>query len=100
MRSGAKLERRRLEARETLTEQGAEGDELYLLLDGVLAVEIDGEPVAEVGPGALLGERALLEGRRTATLRVTTPARVVVIPKDAIEPSALPELAAIHRRED
>ena len=100
MRSGAKLERRRLEAGETLTEQDTEGDELYLLLDGVLAVEIDGEPVAEVGPGALLGERALLEGRRTATLRATSPARVVVVPKDAIEPSALPELATIHRRED
>ena len=27
------------------------GDELFLLLDGVLAVEVDGEPLAELGPG-------------------------------------------------
>lgn len=101
MRSGAKLQRRKLDAGETLTEQGAEDGELYLLLDGVLSVEIDGEPAAEVGPGALLGERALLEGgRRTATLRASTPARVAVVPTDAIDVSALPELAASHRRED
>jgi hypothetical protein len=101
MRSGAKLDRRKLKPGDTLVEQGAEGDELYLLLDGMLEVDIDGEPIAEVGPGAILGERALLEGgRRTATLRATTPARVVVVPADAISPDALPELAASHRREE
>jgi hypothetical protein len=100
MRSDAKLDRRDLKEGETLVEQGAEGNELYLLLDGVLEVIVDGEPLAEVGPGALLGERALLEeGRRTATLRAKTQARVAVVPADAIEQSALPELAATHRRE-
>jgi hypothetical protein len=99
MRSDAALDRHKLGAGETLTEQGAEGNELYLLLDGVLAVEVDGDPVAEVGPGALLGERALLEGKRTATLRATTPARVVVVPKDAIDEAALTQLAAGHKRE-
>jgi hypothetical protein len=100
MRSGAKLDRRDLKEGETLVEQGAEGNELYLLLDGVLEVIVDGEPLAEVGPGALLGERALLEeGRRTATLKAKTQARVAVVPADAIEQSALPELAATHRRE-
>jgi hypothetical protein len=100
MRSDAKLERRSLKEGETLVEQGAEGNELYLLLDGVLEVIVDGEPRAEVGPGALLGERALLEsGRRTATLRAKTPARVAVVPAEAIDQSALPDLAASHRRE-
>jgi cyclic nucleotide-binding protein len=101
MRSGTKLERRKLKEGETLTEQGAEGNELFLILDGMLEVDVDGEPVAEVGPGALLGERALLEGgKRTATLKATTAARVAVVPADAIDESALPELAAAHRRED
>ena len=50
---------------------------------------------------ALLGERALLEGgKRTATIWATTPIRVAVVPPDAIDESALPELAASHRRED
>jgi hypothetical protein len=101
MRGDAKLERRKVGEGETLVEQGAEGNELYLVLDGMLAVEVDGEPVAEVGPGALLGERALLEGgKRTATLRAATPVRVAVVPADAIDDSALPELAAAHQREN
>ena len=100
MRSDARLARRRVGEGETLVEQGAEGRELYLLLDGVLEVVVDGEPLAEVGPGALLGERALLEGgRRTATLRARTPARVAVVPAEAIDETALPQLAALHRRE-
>ena len=98
MQGGAAPERRRLAAGDTLVEQGAPGDELYLLLDGVFAVEIDGEQVAEVGPGALVGERALLEGgTRKATLRAATPARVAVVPGDAVDRAALEELAKDRR---
>src|SRR5438552_3053361 len=61
MLGGVAPKRRQLEPGETLVDQGDPGDELYLLLDGVLGVEVDGEEVAEVGPGALVGERALLE---------------------------------------
>jgi hypothetical protein len=101
MREGAASKPKRVEERETLTEQGDSGDELYLLLDGVLAVEVDGETVAEVGPGAILGERAVVEGgKRTATLRAVTPAKVVAVPAAEIEPSALEELAGAHRREE
>ena len=87
-------ERRTLEPDETLVEQGAPGDELYLVLDGVLAVEIDGEEVAEIGPGAIVGERALLEGgTRTATLRARTACRIAVIPGDLIDRQELEDLA-------
>ena len=100
MRDGKQLERRNLEQGSALMQQGDEGDELYLLLDGVVDVEVDGDVVAEIGPGALLGERALLEGgKRTATVWATTPLRVAVIPRDAIDEAALPDLAAGHRRE-
>jgi hypothetical protein len=101
MREGATSKPTRLDVDGTLTEQGDAGDELYLLLDGVLAVEVDGETVAEVGPGAILGERAVVEGgKRTATLRAVTPAKVVSVPADQVEPSALEELAGARRRED
>jgi hypothetical protein len=94
MQSGAKLERKKLEIDETLVEQGEEGNELFFLVDGVLVVEVDGEEVAEIGPGAILGERALLEGgKRTATLRSRTRARVAVIPGDMISREAMEELA-------
>jgi Cyclic nucleotide-binding domain len=95
MKSGAKLERRRLEEGDTLVREGDEGRDLFLILDGVLSVEREGEAVAQVGPGAILGEKALLgEGTRTATLVATTNARVAVIPPDAIDESKLDELSA------
>ncbi|MDX6506362.1 MAG: hypothetical protein QOG06_1006 [Gaiellaceae bacterium] len=100
MRSGAKLERRSLDPGEALVEQGDEGRELFLILDGIVDVEVDGEEVAEIGPGALLGERALLEGgKRTASVYATTPVRVAVVPPDAVSESALEELAAGRREQ-
>lgn len=52
---------RRVKRDAMLVEQGTPGSELFLLLEGSLAVEIDGERVSEVGPGAILGELAALE---------------------------------------
>lgn len=78
MRGGAKPRVRSLGPGEDLVVQGAPGSDLFLLLDGVLDLLVDGEPVAEVGPGAVSGERALLEGG--------TP--------------ALRELSASHRRQE
>ena len=98
--SGASPKRQKLEPDETLVEQGETGDELFLLLDGVLAVEVDGEEVAELGPGAILGELAGVEaGKRTATLRARTRCRVGVVPAELIDRAALEKLAAGRRRE-
>jgi Cyclic nucleotide-binding domain len=96
-----KLARRRLEPGETLVEQGAQEDDLFLLLDGVLDVEVDGAIVAQVGPGAMLGERAALEGgTRTATLRAVTPCRLAVLEPEQISKYELTELALTRRREE
>jgi Cyclic nucleotide-binding domain len=102
MKEGKKFGRRELKEGETLIEQGAEGSvELYLILDGMLDIDVEGEVIAEVGPGAVVGERAALEGgERTATVRAATDCRVVVIPADAIDEAALGELAAGRRREE
>jgi hypothetical protein len=98
MGSGGKMPRRRIEPGETLVEQGEPGDELFLLLDGVLDVEVDGETVGQVGPGAMLGERAALEGERTATLRAVTPCRVVTLAAEQISRYERERLAATHQR--
>jgi cyclic nucleotide-binding protein len=98
MAGNAIPERRALEPGETLVEQGAPGDELYLVLDGVLAVGINGDEVAEIGPGAIVGERALLEGgTRTATLSARTRCRVAVIPGELIDRRELEDLSAKRR---
>jgi CRP-like cAMP-binding protein len=101
MEGAGKLPRRRLEPGETLVEQGAAEDDLFLLLDGVLDVEVDEKVVAQVGPGAMLGERAALEGGiRTATLRAVTACRLAVIRPDQISKYELTELALRRRREE
>jgi hypothetical protein len=101
MRGGAKPAVRKLGAGKTLIEQGDRSDSLFLLLDGVITVEVDGEPLVQLGPGAVLGERALLEdGVRTSTLRTATRCRVAVAAGDSLDPAALVELSTGHRREE
>ena len=81
-------------------EQGAPGTDVYLILDGIFVVEVDGEQVAEIGPGAVVGERAALEGGiRTATLRATTRAKVAEVPPDGLDPEELGALASTRHRE-
>jgi CRP-like cAMP-binding protein len=57
----ARLPFRRLAPGATLVEQGTAGREIYIVFDGLLAVELDGQVVSEVGPGAFVGELAALE---------------------------------------
>jgi hypothetical protein len=98
MQRGATVSRRKLKEDETLVDEGAPADELFLLLDGVLAAEVGGEEIAQIGPGAILGEGAVVGGgKRNATLRACTPARVAVIPADQVDREVLETLAAGRR---
>ena len=101
MRSGEKPELRKVDEGALLTRQGDPGDELYLLLDGIVRAEVDDEPLAELGPGSIVGERSVLEGGlRTATLRAVTPLRVAVARANQLDPAELSSLAEGHRREE
>jgi hypothetical protein len=101
MRGGAKPAIRKVNRDKTLAEQGQPGDAVFLLLDGVIAAEVDGEPLAEFGPGAVLGERAVLEGGvRTATLRAATRCKVAIVSGDQLDRSVLAQLSGDHRREE
>jgi len=53
-----------IRTRKTRCEQGDPGDEVYLLLDGVLAVEVDGEPLAELGTHVDAAGGDEVQGRR------------------------------------
>jgi hypothetical protein len=87
---------------DTLLRQGDEGDALVLVLDGVVRVEVAGRGVVgELGPGAVVGERALLEGGgRTATLVAATPLRVAIADARTVDTTRLRALAEGHHRED
>jgi Cyclic nucleotide-binding domain len=92
---------RRLHAGARLTEQGESADQVFLLLDGVLRVDVDGKALADIGPGAVLGERAGLEaGHRTASLTPVTSCTVAVVRSGFVNTLALEQLAQTHRRED
>ena len=100
MHGAAKPAITKVPAGSAVVRQGEPGNDIYLVLDGVIRVERDGEWLAEYGPGALLGERAHLEeGVRTSTLTAVTACRVAAVPAAQFEREALEELAGGHRRE-
>ncbi len=100
MRGDERASIRRYKRDELLTEQGSSGDDIFLLLNGIVEVEIDGETIAELGPGAVLGERAALEGgRRTSTLRALTKVTVAVVKSNQLRLDQLQVLSSTHRRE-
>jgi len=98
---GAREKSREIPKGDILLEQGQPGDEMFLVVDGMFAVEVDGQPVAQVGPGAIVGERAVVEkGSRTATLRALTACRVVPMPRRYADDRELAQIARSHRREE
>ena len=101
MHGAAKPRIIQLQAGDELVRQGDFGQDIYLVLDGVIRVERDGTRLAEYGPGAMLGERAALEGgTRTSTLVAVTRCRVASVPAVQLDLSDLAELATGHRREE
>lgn len=80
--------------------QGDQGSDLFLVLDGVVRVEVDGKPLVECGPGSIHGERAALEsGRRTATVRAVTKCKLAFATPEQFDTDVLLELASGHKRE-
>jgi len=100
MQGGAQPSIRKLLVGELLIRQSEEATTIAVILDGNFEVLVDGVVVGHVGPGAVVGERASLEGgHRTADVRAVTEGRVAEVPADALEPEVLAELALGHRRE-
>jgi hypothetical protein len=92
---------RTLSVGDVLARQGEPGDQLFVVLDGILDVTVDERKVGDLGPGAVIGERAILESTpRTATLTALTPVRVASAPADAVDRDALADLARGHHREE
>jgi Cyclic nucleotide-binding domain len=100
MHGAAKPRIENVKAETALIRQGEADTTVYLLLDGVVRVERDGQSLAEYGPGVMLGERALLEdGTRTSTVTAVTPCRVASVDASQFDRAALAELSTGHQRE-
>jgi CRP-like cAMP-binding protein len=60
-----------------LCQEGEYGQEAFIIVDGEAEVSLGGTFLARVGPGAVVGEMALLEhGFRSATVTAVTPMTV------------------------
>ncbi len=73
-----------LAAGHVLIERGQHGTGLYVLLEGTVLVEAP-EGTRELGPGAVIGERALFSADSTRTARVRTTSDVRVLAVDRVE---------------
>ena len=77
--------RRTLPSGEVLIEQGRAADALSIVLDGTLAIEVDGHQVTRSGTGEILGEMSFVDGSPpSATVRATEPSLVLSVPTTAV----------------
>jgi hypothetical protein len=78
-----------------LSERPIADDEIHLVLDGQLLIEIDLEPVLEVGPGAIFDPAMRSPySKEHATVRARTPCRLAVLARDQLDSQALLGVAA------
>jgi CRP-like cAMP-binding protein len=77
---------RHFAAGEELCHQGDAETHGFVVVEGEAAVLVDGEQVATVTAGDVVGELSMLgSGHRTATLRAITPVHTLVIEPDEID---------------
>ena len=67
-------------AGKVLASQGHYGAEFYVIVDGTVKVERDGQHLRDLGPGESFGELALIANiARTATVTCITPCRLIML---------------------
>ena len=82
----ASAEDRDAAAGDVLTEQGAPGDEFFIVDTGAIEIRQDGKELRRLGPGDFLGEIALVfGGTRTATAVAAEPTHLFVLSKAAFD---------------
>ncbi|MGQ9573290.1 MAG: Crp/Fnr family transcriptional regulator [Dehalococcoidia bacterium] len=63
-----------------LAKQGAQGLEAIIIVEGKARVEADGKPIAQLGPGDIVGEMSVIDGKpRSATVIAETPMNLLVL---------------------
>lgn len=63
-----------------VVKEGGYANDFYAIEEGTAKVEREGQHLADLGPGDVFGEQALLEGeQRSATVTATSPLRVIKI---------------------
>ena len=85
----------RTAARSNSRRTGYSDSEVHLLLDGLLLFEINQQPVAEAGPGAIFDPAMRTRySTQHVIVRAKTPCRLAVLPRDQLDSQALLGIAA------
>jgi CRP/FNR family transcriptional regulator, cyclic AMP receptor protein len=64
----------------TIIREGGFSNDFYVIDDGTVKVEREGDHLADLGPGDVFGEQGLLEKQeRSATVTATSPVRLIRI---------------------
>lgn len=80
-----------------LITQGHHHNESYIVETGTLVVFVDGDEVAEIRAGEMVGEIGLLDpGPATATVRCKTPATLLALPHNRAQ-DALDATPGVYR---
>jgi CRP/FNR family cyclic AMP-dependent transcriptional regulator len=60
-------------------------DKAYILLDGTVSIRRHGEEIAQLGPGDIMGEAAIVRhSLRTATVVALTPLELIHLTSEAV----------------
>ena len=89
------VQEKTVEPGDLLIEQGSMPYELFVIEDGTVDVVRDGEPIASLGAGDVVGEIGLLgQQRRVASVVARTPVRALTLHVDALQEitAEMPEL--------
>ena len=71
-------------AGKTLIEEGRQGHEFFVLVEGDVEVRAKGRKATALGGGSFFGEMALVSSKpRNATVTTTSPVRVLVVHEQA-----------------
>jgi CRP-like cAMP-binding protein len=130
LRGGRRPKVQKIKAGRVLVREGEPGKGMFLVLDGSLSLTVDGRQLAELGPGSVVGERAVVDaglqtstvpitvlvlqgpalavgereefaaGKRTSTLTAVSDCRVIPLAPEDVDPEILRKLAEHHRREE
>jgi len=90
-RESALGKERLADAGETIVERWDSSRDFYVVLDGTVEVQINGDRLQELGPGDVFGELAAREWAaafgypRLATVVATSPLRLLVLPGGALD---------------
>ncbi|HTO70801.1 MAG TPA: cyclic nucleotide-binding domain-containing protein [Myxococcota bacterium] len=77
------LEARELDAGSTLFRAGEEADALYLVVEGAVTVRADGQGIAELGAGEVLGALCLVSvGRRECDVVGATATKLLSLTRE------------------